>query len=96
MFIANDLLDPTGEVVIISAGENITAEHVNKLELFDIKEIFVLNIDFLTVGPYILNTLFLDKNISYEDALFEIYKVLRSGESPSLDTIRAFFRWFVF
>ncbi|ABD45318.1 DNA-directed RNA polymerase, beta subunit [Ehrlichia chaffeensis str. Heartland] len=91
LFIANDLLDSTGNALIISAGENITSEHINKLELFNIEEIFVLNIDFLTVGPYILNTLFLDKNVSYEDALFEIYKVLRSGESPSLDTIKAFF-----
>ncbi|UTO55143.1 DNA-directed RNA polymerase subunit beta [Neoehrlichia mikurensis] len=96
LFIANDLIDVNSGSTIISVGESITAEHVKQLELLDVGEIDVLNIDFLTVGPYILNTLFLDKNISYEDALFEIYKVLRSGESPSLEAVKSFFNGLFF
>ncbi|AAV86365.1 RNA polymerase beta subunit [Anaplasma marginale str. St. Maries] len=96
MFVAADLVDPSSGAVIVSAGETITSEHIVKLELFDISEIAFLNIDFLTVGPYVLNTLFLDKNMTQEDALFEIYRVLRSGESPNLDAVKSFFKGLFF
>ena len=96
MFVATDLVDPGSGSVIITAGETITSEHIVKLELFDINEIAFLNIDFLTVGPYVLNTLFLDKNMTQEDALFEIYRVLRSGESPNLDAVKSFFNGLFF
>nr|CAH7717251.1 unnamed protein product [Callosobruchus chinensis] len=55
-------------------------------------KISVLNIDNVSVGPYILNTLFLDENMSYENALYEIYKVLRPGEVPVLKIVEEFFR----
>ncbi|MGN7678894.1 MAG: DNA-directed RNA polymerase subunit beta [Anaplasma sp.] len=96
MFVADDLVDPGSGSVIISAGEAITPEHIVKLELFDIAEIAFLNIDFLTVGPYVLNTLFLDKHMTQEDALFEIYRVLRSGESPNLEAVKSFFKGLFF
>nr|AAM73635.1 RNA polymerase beta subunit [Ehrlichia chaffeensis] len=92
--VANDFPDSTGNALIISAGENITSEHINKLELFNIGNLWFKDGPGI-VGPYILNTLFLDKNVSYEDALFEIYKVLRSGESPSL-TYKSLFDGFIF
>ncbi|MDB1135357.1 DNA-directed RNA polymerase subunit beta [Candidatus Anaplasma sp. TIGMIC] len=96
MYVATDLVDPSSGSVIISAGEVISSEHIVKLELFDISEIAFLNIDFLTVGPYVLNTLFLDRHITQEDALFEIYRVLRSGESPNLESVKSFFRGLFF
>ncbi|CEG20881.1 DNA-directed RNA polymerase subunit beta [Anaplasma phagocytophilum] len=96
LFVATDLVDPASGAVIVSAGEAIASEHIVKLELFDISEIAFLNIDFLTVGPYVLNTLFLDRHITQEDALFEIYRVLRSGESPNLEAVKSFFKGLFF
>ena len=96
MFVAQDLVDPANGTVIISAGEVVSSEHIVKLELFDVSKIDFLNIDFLTVGPYVLNTLFLDRNITQEDALLEIYRVLRSGESPNLDAVKSFFKGLFF
>nr|CAH7721173.1 unnamed protein product [Callosobruchus chinensis] len=66
-------------------------EDIKKLELLSIDKISVLNIDNVSVGPYILNTLFLDENMSYENALYEIYKVLRPGEVPVLKIVEEFF-----
>jgi len=37
-------------------------------------------------GPYIRNTLNVDKNHSREQALIDIYRVMRPGEPPTLDT----------
>ena len=36
-------------------------------------------------GPYLLQTLFNDKNENKNDAINEIYKVLRPGEPPTIE-----------
>ena len=51
----------------------------------------MLDIDHINVGPYIRNTLAVDKNSSREDALFDIYRVMRPGEPPTIDTGEAMF-----
>ncbi|MEY2393087.1 DNA-directed RNA polymerase subunit beta/beta' [Wolbachia endosymbiont of Tettigetta isshikii] len=91
LFLAEDLVDSVSSTKILSAGESIKVEDVKKLELLSVGEISVLNIDNLYVGPYILNTLFLDENMSYQDALYEIYRVLRPGEVPVLEIVEEFF-----
>ncbi|MDE5063221.1 DNA-directed RNA polymerase subunit beta/beta', partial [Wolbachia endosymbiont of Drosophila chauvacae] len=92
LFLAEDLMDSASSTKILSAGESIKLEDIKKLELLSVDEISVLNIDNLFVGPYILNTLFLDENMSYQDALYEIYRVLRPGEVPVLEIVEEFFR----
>ena len=49
----------------------------------------MLNIDHVTVGPYIRNTLAVDKNSNRESALFDIYRVMRPGEPPTVETAEA-------
>ena len=56
------------------------------------KELPVLDIDHVNVGAYIRNTLAVDKNITREDALFDIYRVMRPGEPPTLDTAQNMFQ----
>ena len=51
----------------------------------------MLDIDHVTVGPYIRNTLAIDKNATREDALIDIYRVMRPGEPPTLETAEALF-----
>ena len=47
------------------------------------KELPLLDIDHVNVGAYIRNTLAVDKNMTREDALFDIYRVMRPGEPPT-------------
>ncbi|MBD0391503.1 DNA-directed RNA polymerase subunit beta/beta' [Wolbachia endosymbiont of Pentalonia nigronervosa] len=91
LFLAEDLVDEASSTKILSAGEPIKPEDVKKFQLLSINEISVLNVDNLSVGPYILNTLFLEKGTSYQDALYEIYRVLRPGEVPVLEIVEDFF-----
>ena len=56
----------------------------------------MLDIDHLTVGPYIRNTLALDRCQNREEALLDIYRVLRPGEPPTLDTAEALFASLIF
>ena len=56
-----------------------------------IDELPILDIDPATNGPYIRNTLKLDKNENREQALFDIYRVMRPGEPPTIDTAEVLF-----
>ncbi len=58
---------------------------------YGIDELPVLDIDHVTVGPYIRSTLAIDKNATREDALIDIYRVMRPGEPPTLETAEALF-----
>ena len=51
----------------------------------------MLDIDHVNIGPYIRNTLAVDKNSAREGALFDIYRVMRPGEPPTLETAEAMF-----
>jgi DNA-directed RNA polymerase subunit beta len=52
----------------------------------------LLDIDHVNVGPYIRNTLSADKNMTREDALFDIYRVMRPGEPPTLESAQNMFQ----
>ncbi|MBV8337071.1 MAG: DNA-directed RNA polymerase subunit beta, partial [Alphaproteobacteria bacterium] len=90
-YFASDLInEETGEVYF-EAGDEITAPALAQLSAAGIDVIPVLDIDHVTVGPYIRNTLAIDKNATREDALIDIYRVMRPGEPPTLETAEALF-----
>ena len=91
-FLATALVEKkTGEVVA-DAGAEINQELLDKIKEAKINEIKVLYIDNVNVGPYIRNTLEVDKNHSREDALLDIYRVMRPGEPPTYETADALFK----
>ncbi len=83
--------EETGEV-LVEAGDEITEEILESFEELKIKAFTTLAIDHVTVGPYIRNTLAGDKNRSREDALIDIYRVMRPGEPPTYETAEALFK----
>ncbi len=91
-FMASDIInEETGEV-LIEAGDEITEATLQLLTDAGVSEMPVLAIDHVSVGPYVRNTLALDKNATREDALIDIYRVMRPGEPPTLETAEALFR----
>ena len=90
-YIAQDIInEKTGEVYV-EAGDEITEEGLEVLIEAGIKELPFLAIDHLTVGPYIRNTLAVDKNTTRNEALMDIYRVMRPGEPPTPETAEAMF-----
>ena len=61
-----------------------------------VKDISVLAIDHTNVGAYMRNTLFSDKNTNRDEALIDIYRVMRPGEPPTLETAEALFHGLFF
>src|SRR5918993_468654 len=90
-YIAEDLVNPSTGEIYAEAGDEITEKLLKGLGEAGFNEVPVLDIDHFTVGPYIRNTLAVDKASSREDALFDIYRVMRPGEPPILDTAEAMF-----
>ncbi len=95
-YIAEDLInEKTGEV-LIEAGEELTEALIDQLEASGFKEIPTLDIDNVNVGPYIRNTLAVDKSSSRDQALIDIYRVMRPGEPPTEETAEALFHGLFF
>src|SRR5246127_373904 len=95
-YLGSDLInEETGEVYF-EAGDEITGATLVQLAAIGIEEFPVLSIDNVAVGPYIRNTLVIDKNATREDALIDIYRVMRPGEPPTLETAEALFKGLFF
>ena len=90
-YIAEDLVNTKTGEIYAEAGEEITEKSLKALIEEGYKEIPILDIDHVNVGAYIRNTLTVDKNMTREDALFDIYRVMRPGEPPTLDTAQSMF-----
>jgi DNA-directed RNA polymerase subunit beta len=90
-YIAEDLVNANTGEIHAEAGDEISEKLLKGLEEAGLSEIPVLDIDHVNVGPYIRNTLAVDKASSREDALFDIYRVMRPGEPPTLETAEAMF-----
>ena len=95
-FLANNVVDgKTGEVVA-EAGAELNEELLDKIAKAKIGEIKTLFIDGVNVGPYIRNTLEADKNNCREEALLDIYRVMRPGEPPTYETADQLFKGLFF
>ncbi|HWK97503.1 MAG TPA: DNA-directed RNA polymerase subunit beta [Pseudolabrys sp.] len=91
-YVAEDLVNvKTGEIYL-EAGAELDEKNIKVLTEAGYKELPLLDIDHVNVGAYIRNTLTVDKNMTREDALFDIYRVMRPGEPPTVDTAEAMFR----
>ena len=90
-FIAEDIVNmQTGEVYA-DAGDEITDELLARFVENGTEEVEVLLIDNVNFGPHLRNTLATDRNASREEALVDIYRVMRPGEPPTLESSHALF-----
>ncbi|MGE3303286.1 MAG: DNA-directed RNA polymerase subunit beta [Hyphomonadaceae bacterium] len=90
-FAAEDIVNADTGEIFAEAGDALTEHVIATLIELGVDELPVLDIDMTTVGPYIRNTLALDKNATREQALFDIYRVMRPGEPPTIETAEALF-----
>ncbi|MGB9369635.1 MAG: DNA-directed RNA polymerase subunit beta, partial [Xanthobacteraceae bacterium] len=90
-YIGEDLVNPKTGEIYVEAGEEITEKNLKLLNEAGYKELPLLDIDHVNVGAYIRNTNAVDKNMTREDALFDIYRVMRPGEPPTVETAESMF-----
>ncbi|MBA5724522.1 DNA-directed RNA polymerase subunit beta [Candidatus Liberibacter sp.] len=88
-YVAEDIVNPKTGFIYLEAGDEIDAKNLDAIVSSDIIDIPILyNIDF---SPYMRNTLVADKNESRQEALFDIYRVMRPGDIPTLSAAESMF-----
>jgi DNA-directed RNA polymerase subunit beta len=81
-----DIVDESTGEVVIESNEEFTQEHLDELSSRGMLEFEALYLDPLTTGTALRDTLLQDKTLSKDEAVIEIYRRLRPGDPPTLDT----------
>ena len=100
-FVSKDIINEETGAIYVEAGDELTWELDKDGEVIGgslkdlldagITAIPVLDIDNVNVGAYMRNTMAMDKNMSRDTALMDIYRVMRPGEPPTVDAASALF-----
>ncbi len=88
---AHDVIDENTGEVLLQCNEEITESKLDELREHGIADFKVLFIDNLNVGSYLRDTLIADKLQTTEEAVLEIYRRLRPGDPPTLETAQNLF-----
>jgi DNA-directed RNA polymerase subunit beta len=88
---AHDIIDPQTKEVLVECNQEITQEKLDLIRDKGIHQIEVLFIDDSSVGPYLRMTLLQDRIKSPQDAILEIYRRLRPGDPPTVESATNFF-----
>src|SRR6185312_422183 len=88
---ALDMVNPETGEIFVEAGDELTKDTLYTLVDNGFTEIDCINVDGIQIGAYVRNTMNVDKNHNREAALIDIYRVMRPGEPPTLDTAETLF-----
>ena len=90
-FAAADVVDPSTGEVILEANEPLEPRVVSMAQEKNVDRIDIFFPEKDEVGPIIGQTLKKDPIHTHEEALIEIYRRLRPGDPPTLDSSRSLF-----
>jgi len=88
--IAEPVMVEGGEI-LVDHNQEITEETLDAMQAAGVKEFDCLFIDAFRRGPWLADTLRLDAVQSKEEAQVEIYRMMRPGEPPTVETARSLF-----
>ncbi|MFA9201697.1 MAG: DNA-directed RNA polymerase subunit beta, partial [Cypionkella sp.] len=95
-FAASDMIDESTGRIWIEAGDEVGPDNLEKLDAAGVDRLELLDIDDVNTGPWIRNTLKVDKAENRDEGLEAIYKVMRPGEPPTKETAEALFEGLFF
>jgi DNA-directed RNA polymerase subunit beta len=90
-FAAADVVDPSTGEVILEANEPLEPRVISMAQEKNVDRIDIFFPERDEVGPIIGQTLKKDPIHTHEEALIEIYRRLRPGDPPTLDSSRSLF-----
>mgnify|MGYP003647081262 CR=1 FL=1 len=90
--LAQTIIHPETGEVIGSANDMITGEMLTQLTEAGVKRFDVLYVNDIDRGAYISDTLRIDSSTNQQEALVEIYRMMRPGEPPTKDASEALFK----
>ena len=90
-FAAADVVDPSTGEVILEANEELTPRVVSMAQEKNVDRLEIFFPERDEIGPVLSATLKKDPIHTHEEALIEIYRRLRPGDPPTLDSSRSLF-----
>jgi len=88
---SEDIVDEKTGEVLLETNHELSEAKIEELRKREVHEVKVIFTDNLTYGPFIRETLLLDKISSPEEALIEIYKRMRPGDPPTVEAAKQLF-----
>ncbi len=88
---AEDIIDEETGEILLGVNEEVTEAKLEAIRDAKIGQFKVLFIDGLNVGSYLRDTLIADKVQTQDESILEIYRRLRPGDPPTLETARTLF-----
>jgi DNA-directed RNA polymerase subunit beta len=88
---AHDIVDQKTGEVLIECNQEISVDILDRLREKNIRELEVFLTEDTFIGPSLRTTVLQDKIGSSEEAILEIYKRLRPGDPPTIETATTFF-----
>lgn len=85
-----DLIDSETGEVLAPAGERISEQNLAFIKSQEVKSVQIIHVDNRN-GSYLIDTLNNDKNETQEQALIDLYRVLRPGEPPTFEAAQELF-----
>ena len=89
--VLTELVDPVTKEKILDKNQRLMPGVVEKILASHVESFKVIYLDTATATPVILDTLEVERTGSKEEAMVEIYKRLRPGETPSIETAKVLF-----
>lgn len=89
--LAQNVIDKETGEILAPVNEEIIEETLSKLKTSGINRINTLYINDLNYGPYISQTLKIDETIDETTAQVAIYRMMRPGEPPTEEAVKALF-----
>ena len=90
-YIKNNISNPINNEIFLKSGSAIDQENLNNILEYNISTLEIADVDPITKGSYLIDTLNIDKNDSKTEAINDIYRVLRPGEPPSFEVANEIF-----
>ena len=90
-YIKNNISNPINNEIFLKSGSAIDQENLNNISKYNISILEIADVDPITKGSYLIDTLNIDKNDSKMEAINDIYRVLRPGEPPSFEVANEIF-----
>ncbi len=90
--VVSDVVHPKTHEVLVEVNTALSEGDIAKLRDAGVKKVRTAFIDGVNVGSYLRDTLLIDKISSQDEALVEIFKRMRPGDPPTLDSSRSLFQ----
>ncbi len=90
--LAKPLIDESTGEILADANTELSVSLIKKALAIGIENFYLIFFDGLTVGPFLRNTLLVDKVANKDESLIEIYKRLRPGEPAVAEAAENYFK----